>query len=180
VLDECFLDMPSFLIHPQTLTMETIWVSKWIERVLKKHKESSEEGHLNDIYIADRSPYSAVFYAKKNGHLLEPLIKAQIEELESMVDIRIITVLVDVETEILWKRILERLERETFRLKYNEDSREWMETTLEFYRSKERKWDFRIENNSNIVCEVMNKLISTLCVKVDKFSESYSDYSSVC
>ena len=91
VLDEGFLDMPKFQLPPQTLTMESIWVSQWISRLLKKQKldkQSSEE----KIYIADRSPFSAVFYAKNNGQLLEPLIQEQRKELASLAGIHIYTV----------------------------------------------------------------------------------------
>lgn len=38
VLDEAFVDMPEFSLHPQTLVMESIWVSRWIERCLEKQK----------------------------------------------------------------------------------------------------------------------------------------------
>jgi hypothetical protein len=29
VLDEAFLDMPSYALHPQSLLMETTWVCSW-------------------------------------------------------------------------------------------------------------------------------------------------------
>ena len=45
-----------------------------------------------------------------------------------------------VEKELLWSRILSRLQREPGRVKYNEDKREWMEATLSFYESFQ--WDF--------------------------------------
>ena len=47
--------------------------------------------------------------------------------------IEIITVCIKVQKETLYKRILERLEREPFRLRYNEDSYAWMEKTWNFY-----------------------------------------------
>ena len=84
--------------------MESIWVSKWIERCLEKQKEAqSKWGTDQIIYFADRSPFSAVFYAKgPEGKLLEPLIQAQIKQLEELAGITIITVYVKVNAK--WKR----------------------------------------------------------------------------
>jgi hypothetical protein len=39
------------------------------------------EAEKNTIFFADRSPYSAIFYSKKNGLLLEPVISEQLKEL---------------------------------------------------------------------------------------------------
>jgi hypothetical protein len=98
VLDEAFVDMPEFSLHPQTLVMENIWVAKWIERCLQKQKEVRERtGTDQTIFFADRSPYSAVFYARgPEGKLLEPLIQAQLKQLHELAGITIITVYVKV------------------------------------------------------------------------------------
>lgn len=95
VLDEAFFTMPEYALHPQSLVMETLWVAKWIERLLKKQSQLSGTGK-NAIFIADRSPYSAVFYAKGgHGRLLEPVIDAMIAELAQN-DIHIVTVHIEV------------------------------------------------------------------------------------
>jgi thymidylate kinase len=95
VLDEAFFTMPEYALHPQSLVMETLWVAKWVERLLKKQSELSGSGK-NAIFIADRSPYSAVFYAKGgHGRLLEPVIDAMIVELAQN-DIHIVTVHIEV------------------------------------------------------------------------------------
>lgn len=73
--------MPSFDIHPQSLLMETAWMSHWFMRLIENQKEAERSGEKERIFVADRSPFSAVFYAKHRGDLLEPLIRAQIEEL---------------------------------------------------------------------------------------------------
>ena len=39
VLDEAFLDMPAYALHPQSLLMETSWVVSWFTRLLKKASE---------------------------------------------------------------------------------------------------------------------------------------------
>lgn len=71
--------------------MESIWVMRWVERcvlieiriptrlisyrflsILRIHKE--EPGAKDAIYFADRSPFSALFYAR-NGYLMETTIK---------------------------------------------------------------------------------------------------------
>lgn len=39
VLDEAFLDMPKYALHPQSLLMETGWVVNWFLRLLRKAAE---------------------------------------------------------------------------------------------------------------------------------------------
>lgn len=152
VLDEAFVDMPEFSLHPQTLVMESIWVSKWIERCLEKQKECKDRNGTDQvIYFADRSPFSAVFYAKgPEGKLLEPLIRAQIRQLHELAGITIITVYIKVDPDLLFSRILERLKREPSREKFNESSRQWMDETVAFYDNNRLLWDYTVENDSSI------------------------------
>ncbi|GKT27431.1 hypothetical protein ADUPG1_000039 [Aduncisulcus paluster] len=135
VLDEAFLDMPSFELHPQTLTMEFVWVAHWFTRILRLHTECPPSKRDSMVYIADRSPYSACFYARTGGELLGPVIQKQIKELTSN-GIYIFAALLNVEKKLLWKRISDRLAREPYRKKFNEGSREWMEKTYKFYESQ--------------------------------------------
>eukprot|EP01112_Ceratiomyxa_fruticulosa_P000395 TRINITY_DN1035_c0_g1_i2.p1 TRINITY_DN1035_c0_g1~~TRINITY_DN1035_c0_g1_i2.p1 ORF type:complete len:224 (-),score=33.31 TRINITY_DN1035_c0_g1_i2:139-810(-) len=162
VLDEAFLDMPSFSLHPQSLTMESIWVSNWVQRLLKVQMEYGDKRKdgKDTLFIADRSPYSAIFYARRQGKLLDPLIAEQIRELEEEVNLKIKTVYIRVETSLLWKRIQERLVREPERRKYREDSKLWMETTVDFYEN--RNWDFIIDNNTQEINDAMISLITQL------------------
>ncbi|KAJ5072288.1 hypothetical protein M0811_01302 [Anaeramoeba ignava] len=161
-LDEAFLDLESDALHPQTLTMEVHWSSCWFQRILKiahKLKKSEESKDKNIVLVADRSPFSAVYYAK-NGYLLEPVIKAQIKELRDLANISIYTVYIKVEKEKLWERIQERLKEEPERKAYNEDSRDWFEKTVEFYDNFH--WDISIENNEESISKAKVALIKLL------------------
>jgi hypothetical protein len=161
VLDEAFVDMPKYDIHPQSLLMETIWLSRWSERLLRLDKEAKQKGETREvIYIADRSPYSAEFYAKKGGHLLSPLIACHLQELAEEADVHVYTVHVRVDPDLLWKRIQKRLQAQPERLKYNEDSREWMHAVLSFYDSK--KWDYVVHNNEATLESTMTDIIIQL------------------
>ena len=123
VLDEGFLNMPSFSIKPQSLVMESIWVSNWFQRLLQMQKDFQQlygDAAMKKIFIADRSPYSAVYYAGKNGPLLTPLIRQGIEDLQTEAGIYVITVSVKVDQELLWQRIKDRIKLEPERVKYNE------------------------------------------------------------
>eukprot|EP01027_Heterolobosea_sp_BB2_P006053 GEZU01009185.1.p1 GENE.GEZU01009185.1~~GEZU01009185.1.p1 ORF type:complete len:191 (-),score=26.79 GEZU01009185.1:59-631(-) len=169
-MDEAFLDLPAYALHPQSFTMEAHWISCWFQRLLKLHYENSQSEKGSRIYIADRSPYSAVFYAQNgSGKLLEPIIRKQIEELRS-IGIEIYTVHLKVEKELLWERIQRRLEREPERVKYNEHSREWMQTTLDFYDNY--NWDFTIYNGHNTIPELMYSLIRKLSSQVESFKSN--------
>lgn len=154
VLDEAFLDLPEYALHPQSLTMETVWLANWFMRLLKMNH------NLNDrerVFIADRSPYSSEYYAS-HGSLLGPIIKHQIEELRQN-NIFVYTVLIKVDKELLWDRICKRLIREPGRAKYKEDSRDWMERTYAFYET--HQWDFVINNDKSLP-ETMDALIQVL------------------
>ena len=98
--------MPSYSLHPQSLLMETTWVCSWFARLLKKQAELKASGCPDDeqIFFADRSPFSAVFYSKRASHLLTPLIQQQIEEVRAAAGIEIYTVHMSVEKELLWAR----------------------------------------------------------------------------
>ncbi len=98
ILDEAFMDMPSYALHPQSLLMETTWVVSWFQRVLQLAENERERNHgkiTKKVFIADRSPFSAVFYSN-SGHLLEPLIREQMKEIQESANIHFHTVHVKV------------------------------------------------------------------------------------
>eukprot|EP00033_Pygsuia_biforma_P002919 GCRY01003219.1.p1 GENE.GCRY01003219.1~~GCRY01003219.1.p1 ORF type:complete len:233 (-),score=11.54 GCRY01003219.1:228-926(-) len=177
VLDEMFMDMPKVNMHPQSLVMESVWTSRWFERLLRLQTEHEAECKRlgvstpsEQIFFADRSPYSAVFYAKNGmGSLLEPLIKHQIDELRANANIHIYTVLISVERNLLWSRIQQRLALEPQRAQYNEGSRDWMDTTVNFY--EQRDWDFIISNHGTLQ-ELLRIVIKQLCMSVKRFEAS--------
>eukprot|EP00008_Paramoeba_atlantica_P011607 CAMPEP_0201481252 /NCGR_PEP_ID=MMETSP0151_2-20130828/5539_1 /ASSEMBLY_ACC=CAM_ASM_000257 /TAXON_ID=200890 /ORGANISM="Paramoeba atlantica, Strain 621/1 / CCAP 1560/9" /LENGTH=218 /DNA_ID=CAMNT_0047863351 /DNA_START=90 /DNA_END=746 /DNA_ORIENTATION=- len=176
VLDEAFMDMPSTRLHPQSFTMESIWVCRWTERLLKKQEElgSSEK---TTIFFADRSPYSAVFYSRKNGAHLEPVIQQHFEDLKK-VGIYTYTVYLRVPDELLWSRILQRLKAEPHRLKYNENSREWMEQTVSFYEKMDSLWDFIFENSQPTLQELMKALFNYLTERLADFEHLSREVTS--
>ena len=55
---------------------------------------------LMQIFIADRSPFSAVYYAA-HGHLLEPLIREQMKEVMADAGVEMMTVYIQVEWTVL-------------------------------------------------------------------------------
>lgn len=116
------------------------------------------DGVKHDIFIADRSPFSAVFYAN-HGQLLHPIIQKQTEELREA-GIYIYTAYIRTDAEILWARICNRLKVEPHRVKYNENSREWMETTLSFYEGQ--MWDLSVNNNNISIQDLMHRLIDII------------------
>lgn len=144
VLDEAFLDMPPcpFPLHPQSLLLETSWVVTWFLRLLRHAEETKGREGPEQVFVADRSPFSAVMYGS-NGHLLEPVIRAQAQEVLSAANILLFTVCLQVEPDQLWSRICSRLTREPERAKYREDDRAWMDRVLERYGGFE--WDVVVD-----------------------------------
>jgi thymidylate kinase len=155
VLDEAFIDMPSTCLHPQTITMETVWLANWMTRLLRI-KDSDD---ASEVYIADRSPYSAVYYAP-HGELLRPIIDAQVAELRDKAGIDIRTVHVRVAADVLWDRILKRLEAEPHRHAFNEHRREWMDRTQSWY--DQQAWDFTVENSDVAIDDLAHALLRSL------------------
>jgi thymidylate kinase len=154
VIDEGFLDMPDMALTPQSFTMELVWVAEWFRRVLMIYKaETCCVGARDKTIYADRSPYSALFYAPR-GDLMRETIKQAIAELEG-VNIIIKTVYVKVDDAILWGRIQRRLAADPSRAKYNEGSRQWMDQTVKFYEDNKDLWDHTVENNDGSTRDVV-------------------------
>ncbi|CAK4384445.1 unnamed protein product [Aphanomyces euteiches] len=169
ILDENFLDMPAHSLHPQTLFMETKWVCSWFDRVLSLSQKPHADRH---VYFADRSPFSAVFYAA-HGKLLEPIIRAQMEEITQFADIQFVTLHVTVERELLWRRIKNRLQLEPERIRYNEHKRSKMEDCLAFYHSFQ--WDMQVENDTRslpLLAEQIVLNVAQINVKMSHYLEA--------
>ena len=152
-IDESFLDQGECSMHAQSLTMESKWVTKWFDNILAINADTQM---TDAIYIADRSPYSAMFYAE-GGEVLKPLIDSIKKELQEKKDITIFTIHLAVERELLWDRITDRLKREPNRKEWNEDSRDWMENVQDRYNSYE-DWDFTVKNNRGTMEEIVSQL----------------------
>ncbi|EEY65034.1 uncharacterized protein PITG_16491 [Phytophthora infestans T30-4] len=168
ILDEAFMDMPAYALHPQSLLMETSWVCSWFERVLRL-ADRVKPGR-KQVFIADRSPFSAVLYSA-NGHLLEPVIREQMREVQDFAGVQFYTVHVQVERELLWRRICARLELEPERLRLNEHKREWMEETLAFYESFD--WDLTVANDERSVATIAKNISRLLRERDDTFEAVY-------
>jgi len=155
VLEEAFLDMPRTGLHPQSLLMETTWVCDWFRRVL----EVASNNNAPPLLVVDRSPFSAVLYAD-NGELLEPMVHAQIKELEKFCSVKIITAYLRVDPGILWSRITQRLRREPERERYREGDIDWMRHVTAFY--EQRTWDLSVLNNDTPIEVVRDRLVVSL------------------
>ncbi|KAL0238848.1 hypothetical protein PCE1_004539 [Barthelona sp. PCE] len=158
VLDEAFLDQPEYGLHPQTLTMEFNWVSNWLMRLLRVCHELPVELDKKTIFVADRSPYSAELYSRKNGHLLKPVIDAQIAELFESARIKVLTVHITCDSQTLWNRIQDRLRLEPERKRYGEHRHEWMTQAKEFYDN--HGWDHTIDNSNKTFVQMKDELVS--------------------
>ncbi|EQC40479.1 hypothetical protein SDRG_02371 [Saprolegnia diclina VS20] len=160
VLDENFLDMPAHSLHPQSLFMETKWVCAWFDRVLTLARHDRNK---NQVFFADRSPFSAVFYAT-HGHLLDQVIRAQMKEVADFANVQFLTVHVNVEKELLWSRIQHRLQLEPERVRYAEHKRSKMEDCLAFYNSF--PWDMQVHNDATSLQHFAQNVITMLLQKL--------------
>lgn len=106
-----------------------------------------------------------------NGHLLEPVIREQMREVELHANVQFHTVHVQVERELLWQRILARLDREPERYRYNEHKQEWMDETLAFYNGF--KWDLTVTNDKRTLPTIVENLSQLLIAQDDNFRLVY-------
>ena len=165
-VDEAFIDMPQSVLHAQSFTNEVTWVSNWFQRLVKKYRELQERGVNPDtaVFFADRSPFSAVLYSKSCGSLLIPVIRGMIDDLRE-IGIVITTVQVNVERELLWTRIQDRLAREPIRRAFDEHQRDWMDKVCDFY--DQQHWDLRVDNSGCSLQQLADGLIQKLFTNHD-------------
>ena len=149
--DENYIDMPPSALHPQSLTCEQMWVASWFKRILQAHADTENKGR---VFFSDRSPFSAVLYAK-NGSLLLPLIEHQIEELRE-IGIHVETVYLQVEATELWRRIQARLQVQPDRTRYFEHERSWMDQTVQWYEAQ--SWTHTLDTTHARPTDVFNTL----------------------
>lgn len=146
VLDEMFMELPSHFdsLDPQSMVRETAWVTHWFERVLRYEKEHPDV----PVVISDRSPYSAVIYAHR-GSQLKPCIATQVDELVTCTPIKVLNVMLEVDEDVHWARITNRLQQEPDRMRYNEASKAWMFTVRARYEALRDTFDAFIPNNGD-------------------------------
>ena len=146
VLDEGFVGMKHYGLDPQSLIIETFWVTGWFRRLLEmQEKLGGRTACADAVFIADRSPYSASFYARDPfGAMLRTLAKGMVAELRAC-GIHVHTVHVRVRDELLWRRISARLVDEPERRRFNEHERSWMDKIVGAY--DECGWDAWIDNS---------------------------------
>ena len=132
---EVFVDLAPSDLHPQGLLSEMTWAASWFQRVIRHQNRR--------LLFIDRSPYSAVLYAKAHNSLLASIVAAGIAELQE-IGIHIRIVYVRAPEEQLWERVQARLKRCPERAKYNEGDREWLQTCMDFY--ERGQWAHTVEN----------------------------------
>lgn len=162
ILNEGFMQ-ESELLHPQSFTMEFGWVWNWFDRLMKIRAKYRNK---DMVVIADRSPYSAVFYAHDdNGFKMQDAISHMIEEVKK-IDIDIYTVMVHVDKETLFRRIASRLAQEPHRAAYNEHKIEWNEHIYKKYQAF-NQWDLVLDNNQErkMFVELVHKVIQQVQLK---------------
>ena len=165
VLDEAFVGMEHFGLDPQSLIIESFWVTGWFRRLLEMQQRlGGRDACADSVFIADRSPYSASFYARATlGPVLHTLAEGMIAELRSC-GIHVHTVHVRVRDDLLWQRISERLVAEPHRRRFNEHERAWMDAIVGAY--AQRTWDAHIENNDASLDEACTELTDTVAALV--------------
>ncbi len=149
VIGEAFIHVENTGLNPQSVTMEMKWTMDWFTKIIK-----ISQSDPNGIYITDRSPLSSKFYSQSHGDMISILTKEMIEEI-SILGIKIVTICLDVDKIVLWDRIRYRLEKEPYRIKYNENNKEWMIKVLSMYNFEQ--WDEKLDNSFILIGELVKK-----------------------
>lgn len=148
-----FMDMPRYKLDPRSATMECLWATQWIHSVMKQDRSAG--GGRDQVYISDRSPLSAAYYAKSMGAEMGALFEAQREELRRDAGVHVYTVYLRADEDVIWSRVQRRLRANPVRARYGEDDREWLRKTVAHYNSAERGWDFTVDNGPDVSIEAL-------------------------
>lgn len=138
-INEGFMELYAEEMDPNGVINEIEWVSSWFKRVIELNKQAT-----TSVVIADRSPYSALFFMKSCISEMKTIIDNMILELKNY-DIHVVTIHLKTERELNWNRVLKRLESEPYRLSFNENDRCKFDSVYDKY--DEFKWDHEIEND---------------------------------
>ncbi len=156
-INEGFMELSSTKyikeMDPNGIINEIEWISSWFKRVIELNKTTEA---TKSLVIADRSPYSALFFMKSCISEMKNIIDNMILELKEY-DIHIITIHLKTERELNWERILKRLEYEPHRLSFNENDRCKFDSVYDKY--NEFKWDYEIENNNKTIENIKTLVI---------------------
>jgi thymidylate kinase len=135
-IDEDFMEYNNTNLHPQHLMLESRWALNWFYEAIKLSKK-------HNIIISDRSPYTSVFYSRKNGYIIKPLIDEIVLQIENEENIKLVILCLQTnDKDKLWVEVKERLTREPEREKYGEGNKEWFEKiyNLYEYNTKNLNW----------------------------------------
>lgn len=151
-INEGFMELYSKEMDPNGVINEIEWISSWFKRVIELNESNKR---LSKIVIADRSPYSALFFMKSCISEMKTIIDNMILELKNY-DIHVVTIHLKTERELNWNRVLKRLESEPHRLSFKENDRCKFDSVYNKY--EEFVWDHEIENDDFSI-ENINRLM---------------------
>jgi thymidylate kinase len=141
-INEGFMELYNKHMDPNGIITEINWVSSWFKRLILLNDENTK------LVIADRSPYSALFFTKSSKESLKCIIDDAISELKNY-GIHVITLYLKTDKEVNWSRILDRLKNEPKRNVFNEDDVNKFDRVYESYDNF--KWDITIENDDKVL-----------------------------
>ena len=122
-------DKPTSRLHPQSLILEMHWATRLLMEVVKLSEE-------HKIIICDRSPFTACIYTRKGGISVLPCLK-QMDSILNDLFINCVTIKLVDDKEVIWDRVLKRLEKEPEREKYGEGDRKWFDLVWDSYECME-------------------------------------------
>lgn len=152
-INEGFMELYSKEMDPNGVINEIEWISSWFKRVIELNRTAT-----NRIVIADRSPYSALFFMKSCISEMKIIIDNMILELKNY-DIHVITIHLKTQRGLNWDRVLKRLKYEPHRNVFSEDNREKFDLLYDKY--NEFKWDHEVENDDASIENIIKLLINS-------------------
>lgn len=144
VIGEEFMDTAMNKYSPTGIPRQVVWLANWIQRVVK----ASETTQRRNVLYIDRSMFSALMYNtnEKDKDVMEYMIQKSLAELKDM-GIKVYTVLLTDDKQDAWKRIQTRLEKEPFRIEFNEHKQEhYKRVWNEYYCTRRNLWNACIES----------------------------------
>jgi GTPase SAR1 family protein len=160
IMEENYMGSFNKLVNNREMLSKWNWISFWFDRILNFFEDGLE------ILITDSHPLLVVPFVDKGTSLIEPILYSQ-EELKHH-NILIETIYLNIDFEVLMKRVYARIEHEQHRRYYAETDIEFCKKIYDFYEIDFNEiWTYIINVHDKNPRFIMQEIIDTIGIQTD-------------
>ena len=139
---ERYMELNTHKVDNKHVLSKWTYIASWFDSVLTHRSEGAT------VLLTDRSPVDTAAYAIGAERHILPAVLESFHELEYY-GIRCKTILVTAAFDILMQRIGARLQKESHRAAYHEDSSEFCRQAYTFYERHSALWDATVDTSAS-------------------------------